>query len=111
MSLHIYENTWPGFQGLYSRNNRGDYSHYYKINDNTYDAQTLQRLTENFRVFSQYIPFDIDTNGSEILIVVLKEGRSIQDIPYQQSSSGEFIELIPSSQKNKCLVKYIKYIP
>jgi hypothetical protein len=105
MSLHIYENSWPGFQGLYSNNHRGNYFHYYKINDRVYDAKTLARVNVNLRVTSQYMPFDIDTNGSEILIVVLKEERSLETIPYQQLSNGEFKELIPSSPEEQMFGK------
>ena len=44
MSLRIGENSWPGFQGLY-----GDIRHrlqFYKINNNFYNASTLERINE-----------------------------------------------------------------
>lgn len=118
--LTIEPNSWPGFRGLFIK----DDLFRYVINDRIHKARNLllagRRLSNREIMeysldyildndeYQQCPSFTIDTSGSEILVLYM----GINSMLYQQLSNGQFIELLPrQSQYQEILDVFTIQIP
>lgn len=101
--LTIEPNSWPGFRGLFVK----DDLFRYVVNDHIYKARNLLLAGKKLRngeimeytldyildndEYREYPSFNIDVNGSEILVLYM----GVNSMLYQQLANGQFIELMP----------------
>lgn len=95
--ITIGPDSWPGFQGLYyhfAQLSGPLPIYFYIINDIIYESENLSSERQpDFQQIHNFPPFNISTNGSKILAVVM--GYNI--MLYQQLPNGQFVELLPRS--------------
>ncbi len=100
--MSIAPDAWPGFRGLYYLD--GNFG--YIIDNILYDGYTLAQKVVNSRDWEQVSSFNIDYNGSQILVVINSDGRFM----LFQEQNGVFILLtdtvyIPFSQIQTRILK------